>query len=421
MIQKTKRGRQTSLFEEQRLTLLDAIELSLDSLREYGRRYRHWTVAYSGGKDSSATVTFIAWAIREGLVPAPASLAVFYADTRQELPPLHASAMALLAALDRDGIKTRVVLPPLDERFYVYMLGYGVPPPSNTFRWCTSQLKIEPMMAVLEEGAVKLAYGEMVYDDRYQKMRYQGYGREGEKFLMLTGVRLGESEVRDQRIAVSCSKDSGECGQGWFQVATPEALADTLAPLLHWRLCHIFDWLYFEERRHGYPEVAMIADVYGEEDIRTGCIGCPLASRDNALERLVKKPEWLHLTPLLELKPFFREMKLSRWRKRKAVPETRKDGTLSKNGQRKGPLTMEARRHWLDRVLDVQHRVNDAAADRPGVNLINAEEEARIREMWALDMWPQKWSADDIRADVPIDKINVTAAGDLITQPLLVR
>jgi DNA sulfur modification protein DndC len=65
------KARNLSLFEESRLHLRDSIELSLDSLREYGRRYEHWATAYSGGKDSSATVTFIAWAIREGHVPAP--------------------------------------------------------------------------------------------------------------------------------------------------------------------------------------------------------------------------------------------------------------------------------------------------------------------------------------------------------------
>lgn len=391
---------QASLFDGMRLNLKDSIDLSLASLAEYGQRYRHWAVAYSGGKDSSATVTFVAWAIKTGKVSAPESLTVLYADTRQELPPLQSTAMRLLNRLEQDGFKTQVVLPDMDDRFYVYMLGYGVPPPSNRFRWCTPQLKIEPMMQALAETKE----------------------RSGGKMLMLTGVRLGESAARDQRIAISCSKDSGECGQGWFQVATDESLADTLAPLLHWRVCHVFDWCYLETPRHGYHEVADIADVYGDEEVRTGCIGCPLASKDVALERLIKRPQWGYLSPLMELKPMFREMKKAEWRKRKAVPELRKDGQYATNGQRKGPLTMEARTHFLDRVLDIQGRVNDFAAanDRPVVSLINAEEEARIREMWTLDMWPRKWSANDINANVMLDAI--TSYGDtLIVQPLLVR
>lgn len=386
------KGRQVSLFEAERLRLKDAIDLSLNSLRAYGERYRHWAIAYSGGKDSSATVTFVAWAIKNNLVPRPKSLTVLYADTRQELPVLHGAAAMLLNHLRADGVTAQVVLPEMDSRFYVYMLGYGVPPPTNRFRWCTPKLKIEPMMQAL--AGLRQEYGE--------------------KFLMITGVRLGESAARDQRITVSCSKDSGECGQGWFQVATDEAVADTLAPLLHWRVCHIFDWLYFETAKHGYPEVLKIADVYGDDDIRTGCVGCNLASRDNALERLIKKPEHAHLTPLLELKPLFAELKLPKNRLRKATPETRKDGTLARNGQRMGPLTMAGRRYGLERVLDIQARA--------GVDLINAEEEARIREMWRLGLYPQKWSNSDIAANVPINQISVMGDGlSTVIQPLLVR
>lgn len=394
-----QRARQYSLFEDQRLRLDDAIELSLDSLRAYGENYRHWALAYSGGKDSSATVAFVAWAIQSGKVPTPESLSVLYADTRQELPPLQATAMRLIERLRHDGFNARVVLPEMDDRYYVYVFGRGVPPPSNRFRWCTPKLKIEPMHAALET------------------LR----GEAGEKLLMLTGVRLGESEARDQRIAVSCSRDSGECGQGWMQVSTPEALADTLAPLLHWRLCHVFDWIYFENRRHGYPEIADIAAVYGQEEVRTGCIGCPLASRDNALERVLKQKEWTHLGPLMELRSLFRELKKPQWRKRKAAPERRKDGKWSKNGQRMGPLTMAGRKMGLEKVLWIQERINKAAdrLGRVGVDLINAEEEARIRQMWEEDTWPQKWSADDIRADIAIDHIK-TIGDELITQPLLV-
>lgn len=392
-------ARQQSLFEESRMTMNEAIEMSVASLRAYGERYPHWSVAYSGGKDSTATVALVAWAIKTGRVPRPETLTVLYADTRQELPPLQATAMDVMAHLRRDGFETQVVLPEVDERYFVYMLGRGVPPPSNTFRWCTPQIKVEPMMAAL--AGLRSASGN--------------------KFLNITGVRLGESAARDQRIAVSCSSDSGECGQGWFQMATGDAIADTLAPLLHWRLCHVFDWLY-ESDHHGYQEARGIAAVYGMDDVRTGCVGCPLASRDNALERLVQDRAWAYLSPLLRLKGFYRAMKGAEWRKRKAVPEKRKDGQFSRNGQRKGPLTMQAREHWLGQILAVQDEVNEGAlaGGRPTVDLINEEEEARIRQMWALDVWPNKWSSADVAADMPIDKI-MSVGADLVIQPLLVR
>lgn len=378
-----------SLFDDQRLTLEQAIDLSLESLREYGERYAHWSIAYSGGKDSTATATFVAWAIKTGQVKAPESLSILYADTRQEYPALYATAAQLLEHFRRDGFDARVVLPEMDDRFYVYMLGMGVPPPSNTFRWCTDKLKIKPMTAALDAQRQAI----------------------GEKFLLLNGVRLGESAARDQRIALSCSR-KGECGQGWFEVRPPDAVGDSLAPLLHWRTCHVFDWLYFDDR-HSYPEVVGIAAVYGEEDVRTGCIGCNLASRDWALERLCKTEAWSHLAPLLELRDLFAELKKPARRLRKAEPETLKDGSLSRSGQRMGPLTMDARAYGLERVLDIQQRA--------GVDLINAEEEGRIRELWDEGAYPQKWSGEDIIADVPIDRIKVMEDGAIVTQPLLVR
>jgi len=209
---------QASMFDDQRLTLEDSIELTAQSLAAYAVDYRHWAIAYSGGKDSSALVSVVTHLIATNRIPTPETLTILYADTRQELPPLHLGALEMLAALRARGHQTQIVLPKLDDRYFVYMLGRGVPPPNNnTLRWCTPQLKVEPMTNAL--AALR--------------------DQHGEKFLMLTGVRVGESAARDQRIALSCSKNGGECGQGWFQSTTPTAVADTLAPILHWRVCHI--------------------------------------------------------------------------------------------------------------------------------------------------------------------------------------
>ena len=196
-----------SLFESERLTLTKSIALTVESLKAYAPNYRHWAIAFSGGKDSSATVTVVAHLIETGVIPRPESLTVLYADTRMEMPPLQICAMRTMAGLRARGFDTRVVLPAMDDRYFVYMFGRGVPPPKNRFRWCTSQIKIEPMLSVLK--ALRDSTGE--------------------KLLMLTGVRLGESAARDARIVLSCSRDGAECGQGWFQEATPESVADTLA------------------------------------------------------------------------------------------------------------------------------------------------------------------------------------------------
>ena len=392
-------ARTLSLFEEDRLTLPKSIELSAESLRHYGSFYKHWAIAFSGGKDSAATVTLVAHLIETGQIPKPESLTVLYADTRQELPPLHTSAMNILATL-RDRLQplfnagcfaTRVVLPELDHRYFVYILGRGVPPPSNTFRWCTPKLKVMSMERELEA------------------LRQE----RGEKFLMLTGVRIGESAARDQRIAVSCTKDGGECGQGWFQQSTSGAIADTLAPIVHWRVCHVWDWLVEADLELGFPTFE-IARVYGQDvsdgeeplNARTGCIGCPLVEQDAALDRVVAQPEWAYLAPLQKLRPLYREVKKPQYRHRKHG-EVNQDGRLTIKQGRLGPLTLETRRWMLAEVLAIQDEVNQAATVQncPTISLINEVELARIEELIAANTYPKKWDGTELRGDIMMPEI----------------
>lgn len=397
---------QSSFFDDQRLSLGDALDLTRQSLLVYGLDYRHWAIAYSGGKDSTATVAAVLYLLETQQLPTPASLTVLYADTRQELPPLHFGAMQMLERLRQRGVTTQVVLPKLDDRYFVYMLGRGVPPPNNnTLRWCTPQIKVEPMTNALQ-----------ALRDQY-----------GEKFLMLTGVRVGESAARDGRIALSCGKNGAECGQGWFQETTPASVADTLAPLLHWRICHVWDWLTFGampsfEMFHGLP-TQTVADVYGDDDAeeinaRTGCIGCPLATKDTALDYVLSKPEWTYLYPLKRLRPLYMELRAFKHRKQKAG-ERNKNGQFSKNPNRKGPLTLEARTWALGEVLAVQNEINVVAdqQDRPRIDLINAEEEARIRELIANRTYPNKWSD----ADPDATELIAQVYGEGIEQPLLLE
>ncbi len=321
--------RQSDIFAAgaQRLQMTESIELTIQSMQAYGADHEHWAVAWSGGKDSTTTLTLLIWLIDTGRVKAPKTLTVFYADTRQELPPLAIAAHQIMDELRDRGIHVEVVCAPLDKRFMVYILGRGVPPPNNnTLRWCTRQIKIDPMQSALEQRLAAL---------------------DG-NVLMITGVRQGESAIRDKRIEMSCGTDGAECGQGWYQKVLPEAKGlkgrlATLAPLLHWRV----------------PQ----------------------------------------------------------HRLRKAGIERLKDGSIAANPQRMGPILLESRLMGLERVLAIQAECN-AAADRlgrPRIDLINAEEESRIRELIAAGTWPDGWDGDEPIATTPLDKIFADGA----VQPLL--
>lgn len=383
--------------------MTQSIQLTIDSLNEYGPRHKHWAVAWSGGKDSTALLTLLVYLLVSGKVARPQTLQVFYADTRLELQPLWLVAADVRAELRERGIDVTTVMAPLDKRFLVYVLGRGVPPPNNnTMRWCTRQIKIDPMQAALEACV----------------------GRLGEKVLMLTGVRQGESAIRDGRIAMSCSRDGAECGQGWYQETLPESLCNTLAPLLHWRVCHVWEWLksWAPQAEFGDWSTRLLAEAYGgdeaeEINARTGCVGCPLTESDKALDAVCALPEWAHLQPLKRLRPIWRTLREPKHRLRKAGAETLKDGSLAKNPQRMGPIILETRRWALHEVLKIQTEVNAGAlgSHRPGVDLLNAEEVERITALIDAGTWPDGWDGDEPHADELLDKV----FQDGSVQPLL--
>lgn len=372
-----------------RMQMTESIELTIMSMQAYGAGHDHWVFAWSGGKDSSCTLTLILYLIGAGKLAAPKRITVLYADTRQELPPLAIAAEQIMDCLADRGIDFRVVRAPIEKRFLPYILGRGVPPPNNnTLRWCTRQIKVDPMTAAISDTL--------------------GNGTA----LVITGVRQGESAIRDRRIEMSCSKDGAECGQGWYQQLLPESKGvrgriATLAPILHWRVCHVWEWL-----RHWAPTAdfgdwptEIIADAYGgdeaeEINARTGCVGCPLAQEEKALESILVMPRWQWLAPLRRLKPIYRELREPGRRLRKSGAERLKDGSIASNPQRMGPLTLDARLWALDQILAIQSECNAARPDRlPALSLIDAEEEATIRRLIAAGTWPDGWDGDEPRAD----------------------
>jgi DNA sulfur modification protein DndC len=380
------KARNVSLWGEERLTLEQAMALTIETMQAHASTYPHWVGAFSGGKDSTTVATFLMHLIETGHLQAPQQFSVIFADTGMEAPPLLFAALQTLKTLSARGVETQVVRPALDERFFVYMLGRGVPPPKNGFRWCTRLLKVKPMDRVL--SSIREASNE--------------------KLLLLTGVREGESAARDKRIALACSKDDTECGQGYFHINPPGAVDDVLAPILHWRVCHVWDWLTFFAPRYGF-QTALVAQIYGGDEAqetyaRTGCIGCNLVSEDKMLARMLALPAWRYLAPLQRLRPLYVELREPRHRLRQDGTKLLKDGSFPRNAMRMGPLTMEARRYGLAQIKALQQEVNRQALreGRPLISLVSEEEERRILELIAANTWPQGWTGTEPRADLNI-------------------
>ena len=122
---------------------------------------------------------------------------------------------------------------------------------------------------------------------------------------------------------------------------------------------------------------------------------------EDTLTRLCKLPEFDYLNPLQQLRPLHREIRKFNHRLRKDGSETKADGSRVKNPGRYGPLTLDARIAFLDRVLRIQSAVNARAKSegKPPVWLVTPREEDRIRELIAAKTFPQRWSGDEPTGD----------------------
>lgn len=381
----SRRHRQLDIFKHTAegkkilVSLADAQQLTIQSLQAYGADRRTWVIGFSGGKDSTATVTFIDWVISRGLIQRPENLILIYSDTLMELPSLEDSAHRLMAYLQCRGWQIRRSVPALEtkptktERFFVTMLGRGYAPPNGRFRWCTERMKTNKLDILI--ASIIAEYP-------------------ADQILSIHGIRKGESAARDQRILASCNSEDGECGQGWFQELGKNGLG-SLGPILHWRVCHVWDWIIEACFEYEYP-IDGVIQTYGvditddgiEEPLsaRTGCIGCPLVTTSNqkhpkpdkALATVIGQEDWKHLAPFQQLSEIY-------WR-------LRWDNSFrhhKKNGQ-KGCLTLEAREWALKEILAIQAESARLALElgRKPYTLIAEDEVILIRRMIAGRTFP---------------------------------
>lgn len=371
-----REDRKTTFWDSPQEQYDENVEITLLSLRAYAQG-KKLAVTYSGGKDSSATLSLIIWAIESGQLQVD-DLIILYADTGLELPPLAVTAEATLSELDARGYKTKIVKAPVESRLYVKMLGFGYPYPTNRRRWCTRLLKQEPMSKAISE-------------------------LDGE-WTLITGVRLNESDQRDAVITASCSTGDGECGQGWYQQNK-----NALAPIVHWRACHVFRWI-FNDERNSLPVLKGIEPVYKLDEfvdngIRTGCIKCQVVHKDRSFNALVKhSPEWQWLAPLHELDVLHKWLAQPAQRLQKATLTLKADGTYRNRITNPiGPVHIEARQKGLEWIMKIQDETNKGAPDGLSISLVSLEEEMMIRDMWANNIYPSDWTGDEPHGDEIVD------------------
>jgi len=342
-----------------------------------------WVIGYSGGKDSTATLQLIWNAVRalpEEKRKKP--IHVISTDTLVENPIVakwveHSlDAMRVAAAAQAVNIEPHRLLPALQDRYWVNLIGRGYPAPRPMFRWCTSRLKINPSNKFISELAEQNGEAILVLGTRKQ-----------ESSARKTAIERYEGSTRD----LLSRNGNPKLDRVW--VYTP---VDT------WSNDDIWEYLVTEQNPWGYNNRDLLAIYRGATadnecplvvdtstpscgDSRFGCFVCTLVDKDKSMQAMIKNDEekqWM--LPLSEFRNKYLDVK-NDWDHRDF---RRMDRSLviHKDGLLHGPYKQRRREELLFELLKAQRVVQETGpAHVRDLELISLEELEEIRRLWVKE------------------------------------
>lgn len=300
-------------------------------------------------------------------------------DTGVEDHTLSALSHEMMDLLRTCGWECVVVRPAVNQKLYNRILGIGntpVYPGTTSMRWCTRSTKIDPM-------------------DQWREENSSG--------LTLTGLRLGESKMRDGKIKKGCAA-GGECG-------LPDIDERTYSPLLRWTTCHVIDWLNGDVANEVtsimgdvFRLTRKLVEIYRVQSVPTlegwdpvvsaarfGCQGCPAIEESAVAPKSVVARNGAG-SPLNEIYAVWHEARLF---KNRCFATAERMAEKSRGQKLPGPIRMAVRKILFERIMDIQRR--------SGVVLVTPEDEAFIRDCWERKVYPRDWSEADELNPMPED------------------
>lgn len=227
---------------------------------EAAKRYRNFVVAYSGGKDSTATAIYLyRWVASE---KPKITVTLLYNDTLSEVSALERWVNYFMSeyirkAREHVDISQKIVTPEPVKTFYWRVFVRGYPAPTFVFRWCVDHLKLDPM--VKEMKGLKDA-------------------------VLVTGQRDEESGAR----AASMKRSFGVCQPGSCLGAffSQDGEVPKIAPIRFWTTREVWEFLL----RQREFDVEPLVRLYGLDKNtltapggRFGCWHCTLVKVHSAV------------------------------------------------------------------------------------------------------------------------------------------
>lgn len=353
-----------------------------------------WVIGFSGGKDSTATLQLVWYALAE--LPAEewtSPVYVIASDTLVETPMIVDHINESLRRINEAAkaqnvwIEAFKVMPKVSETFWVNMIGRGYPAPTKRFRWCTERMKIRPANQFILDRAAE--YGEVI---------------------MVLGARKSESASRAQ-VMKNNKKDPGSLLRQHHSL--PRAKVYT--PVEDFTTDDVWTYLLQVPSPFGNNNrnlAAMYRSAQSGEcplviddttpscgNSRFGCWTCTVVTRDKSMEAMIDNgEEWM--IPMLDFRDWLSETQdpdkkhIYRDFKRRNGRITVVDGRVIP-----GPYRKDVRKEMLRRLLEVQQAVQKDGPDA-SETLISEDELHEIRRIWRAEFPDWEDSVPRIYAEV---------------------
>ncbi|WP_145361546.1 DNA phosphorothioation system sulfurtransferase DndC [Alienimonas californiensis] len=382
-----------------------------------------WVIGYSGGKDSTAILQLV-WRALEKLPAAERTkpVHVISTDTLVENPVVAAWVSGSLKkigdAAREQGlpIQSHRLTPPVEDTFWVNLIGRGYPAPRNKFRWCTNRLKIQPSNNFIRDVV-----------------------RENGEAILVLGTRRAESQARARNMAKHA--ENAVRDRLSPNVTLPNCLIYT--PIERWANDDVWAFLTREGNPWGQDNHALMGMYRGASEdgecplvvdkttpscgnSRFGCYVCTLVDQDRSMAAMIQndaEKEWME--PLLALRDeldFRGDEKRATEKKNRDYRRLSGNLTLYHPGDSdesqlvRGPYTQEARANWLRRVLETQQIVREIGP--PAVaetELLTLPELQEIRRLWVVE----KHEIEDLVPQIYEEAIGEAYPGPPIDEDLV--
>lgn len=353
------------------MSLIDRLKSITQEIQDlYLQDTTPWVLGYSGGKDSTAVLQLVFYALSK--LPKDQlhkEIHVLSNDTLVENPAVIAYLDRQLSLIEKFG-KTRLfghaptcfsvvkVAPKIEDRFWINLIGKGYPSPNRWFRWCTERMKIKPTNGYILKTVSRHGRAMVVLGTRHTESSNRSKSMEKYDLQEITGGKIRKHSLPNSWMYAPINDLTTE--EVWqYLMSVPNIWGGDNKALV----------AMYRNASPNATECPLVIDTSTSScgNSRFGCWVCTVVSRDKSMENLIENGEdWM--IPLLEFRDYVGPLR--------DEPGARMP--VKRNGlPGEGAFTFEKRAEILRRVLEIELQT--------GLEVVSRPELVAIQLQWNYD------------------------------------